>query len=87
MRVRYTPLQFIDERNPQGAQNVKRALQRTIELVGQLPESGRRSGVEQTRVLPVGRYPYLVYWSVQGGEAWVVHIRHASRRRWEGRQT
>ena len=93
MRVRYTPrarddlraiLQFIDERSPQGAQNVKRALHRTIELVGQLPESGRMSGVEKTRVLPVGRYPYLVYWSVEAGEAWIVHVRHASRRPWGG---
>ena len=91
MRVRYTPrarddlqeiLQYLDERNPQGAQSVKRVMQRTIELIGQYPASGRRAGMEETRVLPVGRYPYLVYWTVEGGEAWIVHIRHAKRRPW-----
>ena len=93
MSVRYTRrarddlaaiLRYIDARSPQGARNVKRTIQKTIELIGQLPDSGRRSGVAATRVLPVGRYPYLIYWSVEGGEAWIVHIRHAARRPWQG---
>jgi plasmid stabilization system protein ParE len=48
MRVRYTPrarsdlrsiLQYIDERSPRGARNVKRAIQRTIELIGEFPKA------------------------------------------------
>jgi len=93
MKVRYTPrarsdlqsiLQYIDERNPLGARNVKRAMQKTIELIGEFPEGGRRAGEQDTRVLPAGRYPYLIYWSIEGGEAWIVHIRHARRRPWRG---
>jgi toxin ParE1/3/4 len=93
MRVRYTPrarsdlqsiLQYIDERSPRGARNIKRAVQKTIELIGEFPEGGRRAGEQATRVLPAGRYPYLIYWSVDQGEAWLVHIRHARRRPWEG---
>jgi toxin ParE1/3/4 len=93
MRVRFTQrgrgdlvaiLDYIDARSPKGARNVKRTIQKTIELIGQLPDSGRRSGVSSTRVLPAGRYPYLIYWSVEGGEAWIVHIRHAARRPWRG---
>jgi toxin ParE1/3/4 len=93
VRVRYTPrargdlvaiLEFIDERNPRGAHNVKRALQRAIELIGEHPHVGRLCGEQQTRVIPVGRYPYLIYWSIEAGEAWLVHIRHAARRPWEG---
>jgi plasmid stabilization system protein ParE len=92
MRVRYTPrarsdlrsiLQFIDERSPKGAVNVKRAIQRTIELIAEFPEAGRVAGEEGIRVLPAGRYPYLIYWIVQGGEAWLVHIRDARRRPWQ----
>jgi toxin ParE1/3/4 len=91
MRVRYTPrarsdlrsiLQYIDERNLRGAQNVKRAIQKTIELVGEYPEGGRAVGEQGTRVLPAGRYPYLVYWSIEAGEAWLVHIRDGRRRPW-----
>jgi plasmid stabilization system protein ParE len=93
MRVRYTPrarsdlqsiLQYIDERSPLGARSVKRAIRKTIELIGEFPEGGRRAGEQAARVLPAGRYPYLIYWSVEGGEAWIVHIRHASRRPWKG---
>jgi plasmid stabilization system protein ParE len=93
MKVRYTPrarsdleliLQYIDERSPVGARNVKRAIQRTIELIGEFPNGGRETGVEATRVLPAGRYPYLVYWTIEGGDAWVAHIRHGRRRPWLG---
>jgi predicted transcriptional regulator len=31
-----------------------------------------------------GRYPYLIYWAVTAGAVWIVHIRHAARRPWEG---
>jgi plasmid stabilization system protein ParE len=93
MRVRFTArarndlveiLDYLDDRSPQGALNVKRAIHKTIELIGQFPESGRAAGIQQTRVLPAGRYPYLIYWSIEAGEAWLVHIRHASRQPWAG---
>jgi len=54
MRVRYTPraradlisiLTFIERQSPQGAQNVARALRKTIELIGQFPQV--RSGRER----------------------------------------
>ncbi len=95
MRVRYTPrarsdlesiLRYLDECSPLGARNVKRAIQKTIELIGEFPEGGRRAGEQETRVLPAGRYPYLIYWGIEDGEAWIVHIRHARRRPWIGRE-
>jgi toxin ParE1/3/4 len=63
MRVRYTPrarsdlesiLQYIDARSPLGARNVKRTIQRTIELIAEFPEGGRRAGEQTVRVLPAG---------------------------------
>ena len=91
--MRFTPrargdlediLSYIDERSPAGAHNVKRAIRRTIDLIGQHPRSGRLSGEQGTRVLAAGRYPYMVYWSVEAGEAWIVHIRDGRRRPWSG---
>jgi toxin ParE1/3/4 len=93
MRVRYTPrarsdlrsiLQYIDERSPRGARSVKRGIQTTVGLIGEFPESGRLSGEEGSRVLPAGRYPYLIYWTIEAGEVWLVHIRNARRRPWAG---
>ncbi|MBX9825014.1 MAG: type II toxin-antitoxin system RelE/ParE family toxin [Xanthobacteraceae bacterium] len=95
MKVRYSAraradlaaiLDYIDEKSPRGAWNVKRALQRTIELIGEYPHVGRSCGEQQARVVPVGRYPYLVYWTVEEGEVWVVHIRHSARAPWQDRQ-
>jgi toxin ParE1/3/4 len=94
MRVRYTPraradlvaiLDYIDQRNPRGARNVKRALQRVIELIGEYPHVGRLCREQQVRVIPVGRYPYLVYWTIEEGHVWLVHIRHAARLPWQDR--
>jgi toxin ParE1/3/4 len=93
MRVRFTPrarndldaiLKYLDERSPQGARNVHRTIRRTIELIGQAPEGGRRVKVQNARVLPTRGHPYLIYWSIEAGEAWLVHIRHAARRPWSG---
>lgn len=90
MRVRYTPraradlagiLAYIDARSPSEARNVKLALKKTIDLVGEHPAAGRLVGEEDVRVLPVGRHPYLIYWKVERREVWIVHIRHAARQR------
>ena len=89
MKVRYTPrargdlaaiLKYIDERNPLGALNVKRAIRKTIEFIGEFPQIGRPAGEQGTRVLRAGRYPYLIYWSVRAGEVWILHVRDARRR-------
>lgn len=91
MRVRFTPqarddlraiLEFIDGKSPAGARNVKLALRRTIRLIGDFPECGRLAGEQSVRVLKTGGYPFLVYWSIERAEAWIVHIRHAHRKPW-----
>jgi toxin ParE1/3/4 len=91
VRIRYTSrarddlssiLTYIEQHSAQGARNVARAIHKTIDLIGQFPHAGRFAGEAQTRVLPVGRYPYQIYWSVERGEAWIVHIRHTARRPW-----
>jgi toxin ParE1/3/4 len=93
MRVRYTPrasgdlaaiLQYLSEHSPQGLQNVKRAIDNIESLIGQYPQGGRVHKETGTRVLPAGRYPYLVYWTIEAGEAWIVHIRDGRRKPWRG---
>lgn len=75
-------IDYLSNQNLQGAHNVKRALDATIDLIGDFPQCGKLAGEQGVRVLPVGRYPYLVYWSVEAGEAWVVHIRDGRRKPW-----
>jgi plasmid stabilization system protein ParE len=73
-------LKYIDERNAQGASNVKRAIRKVIELIGQFPHGGSSIWEEEVRVVPVGHYPYAVYWLVTRREAAILHIRHPPRR-------
>jgi toxin ParE1/3/4 len=93
MKVRYTPrargdleaiLQYLSSHSAQGMGNLKHALENTERLISQYPRSGRISQVADTRVLPAGRYPYLVYWTIQADEAWIVHIRDGRRKPWRG---
>lgn len=92
MRVRFTGrsrgdliaiLDYVQKRSPQGASNIRRAIKQAIRAIGEHPQIGRVAGEQGTRVLPAGRYPYLIYWSIEAGEVWVVHIRHAARRPWK----
>jgi toxin ParE1/3/4 len=93
MKVRYTPqassdlatiLRYLSEHSPQGLRNVKRAMDNTERLIEQYPQGGRISRASGARVLPVGRYPYLVYWTIEADEAWIVHIRDGRRKPWRG---
>jgi toxin ParE1/3/4 len=93
MRVRYTPrasrdleaiLRYIGGHSPVGMRNLKRAIENTELLISQYPKGGRRSKLSGARVLPAGRYPYLIYWTIEDDEAWIVHIRDGRRKPWRG---
>ncbi len=93
MIVRYTRraqhdlqsiLKYIDERSPRGASNVKLAIKRAIDMIGENPGVGHPTGKGATRGMAIGRYPYLVYWTIEANEVWVIHIRHGARKPWRG---
>jgi plasmid stabilization system protein ParE len=93
MIVRYTRraeidlariLDYLDERSPKGALNVKRAIKRTIDAIADNPTIGRSAPRGPVRGAAVGRYPYLVYWTIEADEVWLIHIRHGARRPWSG---
>jgi toxin ParE1/3/4 len=93
MIVRYTRraqgdlakiLNYLDVRSPRGALSVRVAIKRTIDTIGKNPDIGHPTGREAIRGTPVGRYPYVVFWTVEASEIWIVHIRHGARRVWRG---
>ena len=93
MRVRYTRranreltaiLLYLSKNSPQGLRNVKQAVENAERLIGLFPQCGRLTAVTGTRMLTAGRYPYLIYWIVEGDEAMIVHIRDGRRQPWRG---
>jgi len=95
MRVRYSPRAFADReaifaylesRSPQGARNVKRAIVNAIRLLGSHPQMAPPTDVPGVRELSVPRLPYKVYYRIERGEIWIVHIRDARRKPWQAEE-
>ena len=89
MRVRYTRRAFtdreaiynyLDERSPKGAVSVQRAIDHTIRALEAYPRLGQLTNFADIHELAVPRYPYKVYYRVEGDEIWVLHIRDTRRR-------
>ena len=70
---------WLSERSLVAASSVLRAIRGTAELIGEYPQIGRATDIEGVKVLPVIRYPYLVYYTVEAGEVVIVHVRHGAR--------
>jgi plasmid stabilization system protein ParE len=90
MKITYSPRAVADltaiadylvERSPQGALAVERRIREVVDRLAEFPGMGRevaqRKGV---RVMPLGRYPYSIFYAAIDDELLVLHIRHASRR-------
>ena len=88
MRTRYSPrarddlkaiLSYVQPHSSTGALNIRRAIRSCVDLIGRYPRLGRPAGEADVRVIPIGHYPYLVYWTILRGEVVILHIRHAKR--------
>ena len=93
MRIRYTPrafadreaiFEYIDRRNPRAAREMKVFIKKRINDLQYFSESYPLIEERDARALFLGRYPYIVYYRVRGDEISILHIRHTSRRPWEG---
>ncbi len=93
MRVRYTPEAFADrerifeylrERSPSGARNVMASIRDAVKLLQDQPYSGYKTDDPDVRALFIIRYPYKIFYRVRDDVVEIAHIRHTSRRPWEG---
>jgi addiction module RelE/StbE family toxin len=72
---------YIAGHNPKAAKAVAHRIKRSIELLARFPYVHRQTSMPRIRVLPVIRYPYLVFYTVDEGaqEVIVLRIRHSSQ--------
>lgn len=91
MKVRYTRraqadldaiFSYLDAQAPAAAQSVKSLIERRIALLGEHPLIAPATDLPGVYELSVIRYPYKVYYEVEGDEVWILHIRDARRRVW-----
>jgi plasmid stabilization system protein ParE len=70
---------YLSERNPSGAARVEQRIRVVVDLVASFPESGRVVASRPTvRVMPLGAYPYLLFYTVLDDELVILHVRHAA---------
>ena len=89
MRLTYSPravaditeiAAFLVERNPSAAAAVEGRIRFVAELLAAFPASGRKLEQRPTvRVIPLGSYPYRIFYTVADDEVVVLHVRHAAR--------
>ena len=70
---------YLVERSPGGAERVRRHIAETLERLGDFPFLGRQTDEPGVRVLPLTRYPYLIFYAVLDETVAVLHVRHGAR--------
>lgn len=70
---------YLTQHSPLGAERVRVHIAETVERLSDFPRLGRATDEPDVRVLPLTRYPYVVFYSVMSDEVVILHIRHGAR--------
>ncbi|MBN8958665.1 MAG: type II toxin-antitoxin system RelE/ParE family toxin [Rhizobiales bacterium] len=93
MKLEYAPLAqsdlraiflYVKDRNPRAALSVVDEIRSRCESLLLFPLKGARTGIAGIRRLEIGRYPYFIFYRVEGDKISIVHIRHTRRQTWQG---
>lgn len=70
---------YLREHAPELTRPVVQTIQEQIGQLREHPYLGRPAAELPLRVLTINRYPYLVYYSIDGEMISIVHVRHQRR--------
>ena len=73
---------YLHERSPIGAENVRRAIYASVELIGKHPLAAPATSRPEIRAKVVTRYRYKIFYSIAEDGVDILHIRHTSRAPW-----
>lgn len=71
---------YITEHHPTAARRVLAVIKSTIEDLQQFPKLGLPIDHEGRHRLPVGRFPYVIYYRLSETEVLILHIRHGAQK-------
>jgi plasmid stabilization system protein ParE len=63
------------------AAEVVARIEEVARRLARFPQMGRAKYKPGVRMIPVRRYPFLIFYTVQTEEVLIVSVRHAARRR------
>jgi toxin ParE1/3/4 len=90
MRVRYTQtalaelgdiFSYIAQHNRIAAAEVVRRIEELAARLARFPQMGRPKYKPGVRMIPVRRYPFLVFYTIEADEVLILSVRHAARER------
>lgn len=70
---------YLKRRDFSGANAVVRAIETSCRLLTTAPQSARETSKEGVRVKALPRYPYLIFYKLEGVSLYVIHVRHSAR--------
>jgi plasmid stabilization system protein ParE len=78
--------EYVTVHYPTVAPAVGLRIRAVVDRVGRWPQSARRSLKRpDVRVVPVGRYPYKIFYRVTERSIEILHVHHAARQPWDER--
>ena len=89
MKVRYTEialreldeiLAYIADRNSAAAVSVRARVEELVERLSFFPHLFQETNWRGVRSVPLGNYPYVIFYTVKAEEIVILRIRHGARR-------
>jgi len=75
---------YLDGHAPAAAQAIKDLIERRLSLLAEFPRMAPETEMPGVYELSLVRYPYQIYYEIAGEEIWILHVRDARRRPWDG---
>ena len=83
--IRAIAAYYANSADPRVGERVAARIREVTARIGRLPESGRPVAERpDVRVAPLVRYPFNIFYAVNGGSVRILHIRHTARQPWTG---
>ena len=88
MKVTYSPRAlrqledihaYIEQRSTASARVVIARIRERCEKLGEMPGLGSQTDQARVRMLPVLRYPYLIFYAVRESDVRILRVRHGAR--------
>jgi toxin ParE1/3/4 len=89
MKVRYTAtalreldelLAYIADRNTTAAASIRARVEALVEQLSNFPFLAQETELKGIRSVPLGSYPYNIFYTVEADEIVILRIRHGARR-------
>jgi toxin ParE1/3/4 len=89
MKVRYTEtalreldeiLAYIADRSATAAASVRARVEELVERLSYFPHLAQATERRGVRRVPLGNYPYVIFYTVEAEEIVILRIRHGARR-------